>query len=279
MIINMYDTQNIWNINGKINRLKYVNFEYIKNNYLDNIFKYCIENLYFYIDNNLEKVFAKKLELYMFHKFKDLSSYNIKNTIEFICNRIFKFDILQKYIDNVEISRIRIVKYDKIFVKKGDKWQAIKEKFNNEDEIKYLINSILIRNNIKNNGNLSSILLEDKKYNLNFCYDLDKKVVDIKISRETKYNLKELYNKNKILDDISYKVLLTVINENSNILIIGQNDTTINMILIAIIEYLKNKNSFVVDSKNRNIFLDNLVRIDIKKENIDLLQDNMMLKY
>ena len=53
--------------------------------------------------------------------YSDYSNMNTDSTINDILNRLFGYHILQKYIDDTDVSDIRVTRYDNIIIKKKGK--------------------------------------------------------------------------------------------------------------------------------------------------------------
>ena len=108
-----------------INPLKHDNEEsFIKTNYttdkdivIGEIIAYLIANYSEYLSDisinkqMVENIVREKV-------YKEYSNMNTESTISAILNRLFGYHILQKYVEDEEISDIRITRFDNIHVKR-----------------------------------------------------------------------------------------------------------------------------------------------------------------
>ena len=108
-----------------INPLKYENDEsLIKVNYttdkdavISDIIAYLIANYSEYLsDISINKQIVENIVREKVYK--EYSNMNTESTISAILNRLFGYHIIQKYIDDIEVSDIRVTKFDNIHVKR-----------------------------------------------------------------------------------------------------------------------------------------------------------------
>ena len=108
-----------------INPLKYenegslikANFTTDKDIVIGDIIAYLISNYSEYLSDisinrqMVENIVREKV-------YKEYSNMNTESTISAILNRLFGYHILQKYIEDIEVSDIRVTKFDNIHIKK-----------------------------------------------------------------------------------------------------------------------------------------------------------------
>ena len=55
--------------------------------------------------------------------------------------------ILQKYIDDVDVSDIRVTSFDRVFIKRKGNWERIKESFNSKEDYTNFVRYCILKNN------------------------------------------------------------------------------------------------------------------------------------
>ena len=128
--------------------------------------KFAIENGIEYLKKGLKEPIVKMLEEFITFNYNENNVENINVVINKVLDNMFGYGILQKYILAEEVSDIRVVKYNLIYVKKLGKWEKVEESFENEDEFLEYIRYCVIKNNQNINFDIPIIVVSDKKYNL-----------------------------------------------------------------------------------------------------------------
>ena len=98
--------------------------------------------------------------------YKEYSNMNTESTIKTILDRLFGYYILQKYIDNVEISDIRVTRYDNILVKKKGKWEKTNDRFMNEEDFVNFVRYCVLKNKGKITNETPVVTVSDRNNNL-----------------------------------------------------------------------------------------------------------------
>ena len=98
--------------------------------------------------------------------YKDYSNMNTDSTITDILNRLFGYHILQKYIDDEEVSDIRITRFDNIVIKKKGEWKKVKESFLNEEDFLNFVRYCVLKNRGKITNETPLVVVSDRKNNL-----------------------------------------------------------------------------------------------------------------
>jgi len=97
--------------------------------------------------------------------------YNYENSdteelIKSVMDRIFGYHILQKYIEDVEVSDIRAISWDKIYVMKNGKWSKVEDSFSGEAEFYNFVRYCILKNNGKITHEQPLAVVSDKQNHL-----------------------------------------------------------------------------------------------------------------
>lgn len=98
--------------------------------------------------------------------YKEYSNMNTESTIQAILDRLFGYHILQKYIDQQEVSDIRVTQYDHIFVKEAGVWKRVNESFTNETDYLNFVRYCILKNGGKITTEHPIVTVSDRKNNL-----------------------------------------------------------------------------------------------------------------
>ncbi len=146
-------------------RNSYSQFETNKDKVINEIIVFLITNYSEYlgeIDINrqiVENIVREKV-------YKEYSSMNTDATIDAILDRLFGYHILQKFIDDEEVTDIRVITYDSIFVKKNGIWIRTFEKFYSESDFLNFVRYCVLKNGGKISNENPIVTCSDRKNNL-----------------------------------------------------------------------------------------------------------------
>ncbi len=161
--------------------------------------------------------------------YKEYSNMNTETTIKNILDKLFGYHILQKYIDDKEVSDIRVTRFDNIFIKRNGVWKKVKEEFNNEEDYINFVRYCILKNRGKITNETPIVIVSDRKNNLRIEAGIEPvNVVSpnlvIRIHRpEMLQSLEELFISNiEMLDIEIYKFLIKAIISGCNIIISGK---------------------------------------------------------
>ena len=98
--------------------------------------------------------------------YKEYINLNAESTINAILDRLFGYHILQKYIDNIDVTDIRITRFDNIFIKEKGEWKKTKERFKNENDYLNFIRYCILKNGGKITNEVPIVTCSDRKNNL-----------------------------------------------------------------------------------------------------------------
>ena len=78
--------------------------------------------------------------------YKEYSNLNTESTISAILDRLFGYHILQKYIDDINVTDIRVTNYKHIFVKRLGVWEQTKDTFSSESDYLNFVRYCILKN-------------------------------------------------------------------------------------------------------------------------------------
>lgn len=161
--------------------------------------------------------------------YKEYSNMNTETTIKNILDRLFGYYILQKYIDDAEISDIRVNRYDNIYVKRNGIWQKTKDSFQSKEDFLNFVRYCVLKNNGKITNETPIVVVSDRNNNLRIEAGMEPVNVEspnlvIRIHRpEKNQTLEELFISNaEMMDAKIYNFLNKAIISGCNIIISGK---------------------------------------------------------
>lgn len=259
MIINPFLNDN--NKNEKINIInlddknEFINqtIEYIFDNYGDGL-----------LNNSNNRTFIIKIiEERVQNKFLDKKE--IKEITNIIVNKFYGYDILQKYIDNSEITDIRAVSFDLVYVKIKGSWIKTDEKFNSDKEFNNFVRGCIFKNGGKINNENPLIVVSDKSNNLRIEAGISpvnvvSASIVIRIHRNNTNDTLEklLVNESFMFNMQIYKFLLGLIEKEKNIVISGKGGSGKTTLLRALLKKVGNNKSLVINEETSEIFLEGM---------------------
>ena len=141
------------------------NLEVNRSKVIGEIISFLIANYSDYLsDININKEIVENIVREKVYK--EYASLNTESTIGAILDRLFGYHILQKYIDNVNISDIRVTEYNNIFVKELGVWKKINESFLNSNDYENFVRYCVLRNGGKITNEVPIVVVSDRKNNL-----------------------------------------------------------------------------------------------------------------
>lgn len=236
---------------------------------------------------NKEEKIKEKINNDLIEKYNIIDKSLISKYIKKILNKMFGYDFLQKYIEDKSVTDIRVVEYNRIYIKKFGKWIKIEDKFKSNKEFTDFIMCTVIKNGGKINYDSPIAIVVDKKFNLRIEAGItpvnsQSPSLVIRIHRNSKnINLSTLCNKYKMFNKDILDKILEYVNTEKNIVISGKGGSGKTTLLRAIINeindtkaistneestelYIKNKNiiqrEIIDNKKNNNITLESLTK-------------------
>ena len=98
--------------------------------------------------------------------YKEYASMNTESTIKTILDRLFGYDILQKYIDNENVTDIRVTRFDTIIIKEKGVWKKTKDSFQDEEDFLNFVRYCVLKNRGKITAEMPIVVVSDKTNNL-----------------------------------------------------------------------------------------------------------------
>lgn len=204
------------------------NTEVNRNKVIGDIISFLIKNYSDYLsDININKEMVENIVREKVYK--EYASLNTESTINAILDRLFGYHILQKYIDNINVSDIRVTRYDNIFVKEYGVWKKVNDTFLNEDDYEDFVRYCVLKNGGKITKESPIVVVSDRKSNLRLEAGIEPVNVEspslvIRIHRPNGIQtLEELKNENiEMINKDIYEFLIKAIVSGCNIVISGK---------------------------------------------------------
>ena len=98
--------------------------------------------------------------------YKEYTNMNSESTIVAILDRLFGYHILQKYIDDIDVTDIRVTKYDNIYIKRKGVWEKTKDTFSNDNDYLNFVRYCILKNGGKISNEVPIVTCSDRKNNL-----------------------------------------------------------------------------------------------------------------
>lgn len=215
----------------------------------------------------LKEGFQDKLREKLYKDIYEIYGITNKEEVEKIINilldKMFGYGILQKYIDQDDVTDIRVVKYDSIYIKKYGVWEKTNAKFSSETEFYEYIRYCALKNNSNINFDTPIITISDKIYNLRIEMGIEPaNVVSpnivIRIHRFNEIiNLETLFLVYGMLDSTSYKILNDVVNEEKNVIFSGKGGSGKTTLLRAVVEKIPHEKSISINEETAELNINN----------------------
>ena len=234
MIIDPFNRKE--NNNSKIEENEVVDIEKLQ--------KYLVENFMGELTREEVLPLKDKIRKYIFDKYSISNDEEIEKISTEVLNRIFGYGILQGYIDDENISDIRVVRYNSIFVKRKGIWNKENLGFKSEDEFVEYIRYIALKNNKIINYDRPLLVFSDRKNNLRIEAGIEPVNVCspslvIRIHRNEKIKTLEiLRDEYQMFNNEVYEILLKIVKNEENIVIAGKGGSGKTTLLKAIIDKL-----------------------------------------
>ena len=195
---------------------------------ISEIISYLINNYSEYLsDVDLNKEFVENIVKEKVYA--DYSNLNTDSTINDIMNRLFGYHILQKFIDDVAVSDIRVTAYDSVIIKKNGNWFKTKESFHSEEDFLNFVRYCVLKNHGKITTETPIVVVSDRKNNLRIEAGIEPVNINspnlvIRIHRpENLLSLEQLCMSEIEMFNLEiYKFLIDAINAGVNIIISGK---------------------------------------------------------
>ena len=227
----------------------------------------------------VEKIIREKLS-----KEYNYGNYNLEELVKIILDRIFGYHILQKYIEDSDISDIRAVKWDTIYIMKNGKWCKINENFNSETEFYNFVRYCVLKNNGKITHESPIAIVSDRKNHLRIeagisPVNIVSPSLVIRIHRpEKQVGLKELCYQKNMMNKEMYLFLSKAVKAGCNIIIAGKGGSGKTTLLRAFLEQIPPEKAITSNEETAELYSrhENIIQREIVKnrdKNNILLED------
>jgi len=272
-------------VNKTVNVEKLTNkTDKIVNEIIEFLIDECAETLGTSTFETKSKVVAEKIIREKLSKEYNYGNYDLEELVKIILDRIFGYHILQKYIEDSNISDIRAVKWNTIYIMKNGKWCKIDESFSSETEFYNFVRYCVLKNNGKITHENPIVIVSDRKNHLRIeagisPVNIISPSLVIRIHRpELQVGLKELCYQKNMMNKEMYMFLKKAIKAKCNIIIAGKGGSGKTTLLRACLEEIpdnyaitSNEETAELYSKHKNIIQREIVK-NRSKSNI-LLED------
>lgn len=231
--------------------------------------KFVIKNYLDFLQKNAKEELKIKISEYLINELSFESDKAIEK-IDILFDEMFGYGFLQKYIENKNVSDIRVVRYDLIYIKEIGKWKKVEEKFENIEEFDEFLRYCAIKNGAKINHDVPIIVVSDKYFNLRIEIGIEPVNVNssslvIRIHRSENKSLESLFVCENMLDADSYKIINYAIMQKNNVIISGKGGSGKTTLLRSIIKSLPDDISISINEETAelNITGKNIIQREI----------------
>lgn len=225
--------------------------DYVINNYMD------------YLKENMKDKLKEKLNKDIYDLYGITDEQKVNNIITILLDKMFGYGVLQKYIESKDVTDIRVVKFDSIYIKRKGIWEKVEDKFASEEEFNEYVRYCALKNNSNINFDVPIITVSDKIYNLRIEMGIEPANVKspnivIRIHRFNEIiNLETLFLVYDMLDASSYKILLNAVNEGKNIIFSGKGGSGKTTLLRAILQKIPDEKAISINEETAELNIQN----------------------
>lgn len=212
------------------------------------------------------------------------NNFDTEELVNVVFNKLFGYGILEKYITDKEISDIRAVKWNSIYIMRKGKWEKVDDRFSNEVDFYNFVRYCVLKNNGRITYEQPIVVVSDKERHLRIeagisPVNIISPSLVIRIHRpEENLSLEELCYEYNMFNDEIYKYLCDAIKDGLNVVIAGKGGSGKTTLLRAILNKIpdnisitSNEETAELYSKHGNIIQREIVK-NRNKGNI-LLED------
>ena len=180
-----------------------------------------------------------------------------------VIDKIYGYGILQKYIDNENISDIRVVSFNLIYIKERGKWKSTNECFENKEDFEEYVRFCALKNKSTINFETPIVVFSDRKNSLRIEAGIEPANVMgpslvIRIHRKNVVaNLEKLYVEHGMLDKDSYRLIKRGINNMKNVILCGKGGSGKTTLLKALINRIPREVAITTNEETAEMYLEN----------------------
>lgn len=210
-------------------------------------------------EEKIKDIVIKELECN--YLLKDVTTKN--KIVSEVINKIYGYGILQKYIDDIHISDIRVVSYNNIYIKKDGVWEKVQDKFENAEEFDSYIRFCAIKNNSAINTENPICVFSDRKNSLRIeagimPANIENSNLVIRIHRKNiETTLESLLLKTDMLNVGIYKYLMSEIQQRKSFVICGKGGSGKTTLLKALVNALPEEVPITTSEETAEMFFKN----------------------
>lgn len=255
MIINPYD----FKVSEELDNVQDSSFD--TKSLIKEISENILNNFQAYIENGKKDAVKNEIKKLLECKYKIKVGKNYANILSETLDRIFGYGILQKYIDDITVSDIRVVKYNGIYVKKKGKWERVQDGFDSPEELNEYIRFCTMKNNAVINNESPICIFSDRKNALRLEAGITPANVDnsnlvIRIHRKNNnMSLEELMLKEEMLTVEMYKYIIEQVKAMKSFVICGKGGSGKTTLLKAIINKLPEEVAITTSEETAELFI------------------------
>ena len=233
----------------------------IKKNIVKEISERIINENINLINSEDKKVINKKIEEILIGSYK-LNDNDREKVKKQILDKIYGYDILQKFIIDNVTTDIRVVRYDQIYVKQLGIWKKVDEQFESKEELDNFIKFCALKNGANINFENPVVIFSDKSNKLRIEAGISPVSVNssslvIRIHRaEVEDTLEGLWIKVGMISKDEYVLLTKCINEKKNIILCGQGGSGKTTLLRALLNKLPKDIAITCNEETAELYLE-----------------------
>ena len=220
----------------------------------------------------------EEIEEVLKQQFKINSIELVKKYKEQILYKINGYDFIQKYINDKLVSDIRLIEYNRIYIKKNGNWKRVRERFKSKPEYENFIYSCIIKNGGKISYDSPIIVISDKKYKLRIEVGIQpvnifNASMVIRIHRDNENMDFDKLLALDVFDEFCKGKLKEYVIDKRSILISGKSGSGKTTLMKAIINSYDNNTSMISNEETAELYIKNkniIQREVIKNENMNI---------
>lgn len=237
-----------------------------------------IENEKELIEKNDQAKMEEKITSRLYNEYYLNDSMRIIDIKKQVIDKIYGYGILQKYIDDQQVSDIRVVSYNLIYVKELGKWKKVDELFESKEELEEYIRFCALKNSANINFDIPIAIFSDRKNSLRIEAGIEPANIMgpnivIRIHRKNIVSsLEKLYVEYNMLDRQAYEILKYKIGNMKNIILCGKGGSGKTTLLKTLISRIPKEVAITTNEETAELYLKE--RNVIQRECITNRSDN-----
>lgn len=201
------------------------------------------------------------------------NNFDTEELVNVVFNKLFGYGILEKYITDKEISDIRAVKWNSVYIMRKGKWEKVEDRFSNEVDFYNFVRYCVLKNNGRITYEQPIVVVSDKERHLRIeagisPVNIISPSLVIRIHRpEENLSLEELCYEYNMFNDETYKYLCDAIKDGLNIVIAGKGGSGKTTLLRAILNKIPDNISITSNEETAELYSNhgNIIQREIVK--------------